>query len=790
MKISSFLQYYNYLFGKRPLPLQKPTVIQFPVIDICNSKCQMCRIWENRKSDDITPEQLAIGLSNPLYSEVSSIGINGGEPTLRKDLPDLIEVLFKTLPKLKYISLITNAFKYRQVIDQIDSLGRIIKRNDGYFDVMISLDGFEEVHDTVRGKKGNFANAKHVIAHVKSNSLVDKVRIGCTVIKENVLQLHDLLDFCQENDLYIKYRIGIPHQRLYTKDLKDPYALTFQEKYELTEFLENLVIHYEKNEYQSFFYKSLIGQVMHGKNRRAGCDWQHRGATITSKGELLYCAVESPVISERIYNEDSFDSYFKGKPVLDKIYKDKCNSCLHDYTGVPPKDEVRRRLLRRLIQKLRLNRVKEKTDLGKKLVESYRSIKFKRQVSSLEKVACSQIKFTPKISNSVDIILCGWYGTETLGDKAILAGIIQAIHGSLVLEQRKVNFYLTSLHPYLSEMTKSQMEELRDVEILNVHAAINMVPNSSLVVFAGGPLMGLDNLAEMEAIFSVANKFHVKTLIAGCGVGPFGAEYQKRSIANILKMSNFRVYRDNKSKTYAESLGINVDDDIVAEDPAFTWLKSVSDHFGSISTKRKATEEKTLLLGLRDFPYLEYSRHYSRKKSIEIKNSYERTIVSSLLSLCALFPNLTIKPLPMCTNHFGGDDRWFYRRIFKSNQELNQRINPELLGEELKPLDYCKEFIDADALIGMRFHSLVFGVGLGLPAIALDYTLGKGKVNSLAEKFGIPVMSLETVSESFIVGNIKEILEAPKGRNPIESLQFTDAIEAARMNLLNFNHNQ
>ena len=52
----------GHLLRGRPHRLEKPIVIQFPVIDICNSCCQMCKIWENKKSNDIIAEQLRRGL--------------------------------------------------------------------------------------------------------------------------------------------------------------------------------------------------------------------------------------------------------------------------------------------------------------------------------------------------------------------------------------------------------------------------------------------------------------------------------------------------------------------------------------------------------------------------------------------------------------------------------------------------------------------------------------------------------------------------------------------------------
>ena len=94
----------SYLAKTRPFELEKPKVIQFPVIDICNSRCQMCKIWENKKSDDITPDALRAGLRNPLYSEVTGVGLNGGEPTL-------------ALHKSRLMA-ISRSFQSRQVMQQ------------------------------------------------------------------------------------------------------------------------------------------------------------------------------------------------------------------------------------------------------------------------------------------------------------------------------------------------------------------------------------------------------------------------------------------------------------------------------------------------------------------------------------------------------------------------------------------------------------------------------------------------------------------------------------------------
>jgi polysaccharide pyruvyl transferase WcaK-like protein len=134
----------------------------------------------------------------------------------------------------------------------------------------------------------------------------------------------------------------------------------------------------------------------------------------------------------------------------------------------------------------------------------------------------------------------------------------------------------------------------------------------------------------------------------------------------------------------------------------------------------------------------------------------------------------------MCTNHFGSDDRWFYRRVFRGHDKLKQSLDNSLLGKELSPIDYCQSFVNADALLGMRFHSLVFGIGLGTNSIALDYTLGKGKVRSLAERFDTPLVSMIGLKKEELVEKLRTAIKSPKPTTVgFESLKFTEALHNA-----------
>jgi len=124
----------------------------------------MCHIWQQKRDHEITPAELDRVLGDPLFRDVAGVGINGGEPTLRHDLDELVQVMVRRLPRLRSLALITNSIRPARVIEAIESVGSCCREHGLSLDVMVSLDGVGATHDRVRGVAGNFAGAEEVLA--------------------------------------------------------------------------------------------------------------------------------------------------------------------------------------------------------------------------------------------------------------------------------------------------------------------------------------------------------------------------------------------------------------------------------------------------------------------------------------------------------------------------------------------------------------------------------------------------------------------------------------------------
>lgn len=149
----------SYVSGK---PLALPMNLTISVSYRCNSRCKTCNVWQ-RPNDDFTLEE---------YEQTfASIGraaywftFSGGEPTLRKDLPEMVEAAYRHC-RPGIINIPTNGIQDKIIPARIE---RVLQAAPGSEVIInLSLDGVGEKHDIVRGVKGNFERAMRTYAGLK-----------------------------------------------------------------------------------------------------------------------------------------------------------------------------------------------------------------------------------------------------------------------------------------------------------------------------------------------------------------------------------------------------------------------------------------------------------------------------------------------------------------------------------------------------------------------------------------------------------------------------------------------
>ena len=86
-KVFQILKFlYNTKWIKSYKSNKYPEILQFPITNNCNSKCVMCNVTSNILKNEMTVDEFRKIINDDIFKEIKSVGINGGEPFLCKNL--------------------------------------------------------------------------------------------------------------------------------------------------------------------------------------------------------------------------------------------------------------------------------------------------------------------------------------------------------------------------------------------------------------------------------------------------------------------------------------------------------------------------------------------------------------------------------------------------------------------------------------------------------------------------------------------------------------------------------
>lgn len=682
-----------------------PTAISLMANDICNSRCQMCLIWQQKKDKEITPAELKQILDEPLFRNVIDIGVTGGEPTLRSDLPELFRVIAQKRPRISSASIITNAIREEQVVERVLVCARICREHNIYFSVSVSLDGVSNIHDELRGRDGNFATAVACIDAFRDAQV--PVFFGATITKTNVYHVDELHEWGLERNIYGRFRIAEFIQRLYN-DPQKAFIRNFdeRERYHLGLFFLRLQ-RYEPSSTVRKTYCNIIEMLTDGERRRGGCTYQVNTVVLSSRGELIYCSPKSPNLGTILQTGSAAKVYFSNLGKRAEIKKTHCNDCIHyDRLPVTFREQVGFYLENR-----RISRV---YDLPR-LMRKTRSLSPARIFKRVDKIRGGRV------------LIVGWYGTETAGDKAILWSIVQRLRARDV-PPRAIT--VSSYHPWITCRTFREMglEQIQTVELYSREFE-KICDEADEVIVGGGPLMELEGLNHILFAFDKVYRRGGINRIEGCGIGPLHSDFYRDVVARLLKLSNHITLRDKESADWSKCHA-GREPNAVTPDPAVDFLDAVRrDAFQQpfpLSDEVVPTEMREISCYFREWP-LVFSGSVPEKDFAEALNRFE-TELAGLVAAVMRELNAPLRLLPMHSSVAGGDDRIFNRRFaaaVRAQLDLPLAVLP--VRQPFTPLELARSMQNSQFCFCMRFHSVVFAETLGRPYLAVDYTRN-GKV--------------------------------------------------------------
>ena len=201
-----FLAKYAWLTANR-----RPISVQFEVTLRCNAKCGFCDYWKTpgeAKAHELKSFADAARFFNPMI-----ITFTGGEPTLRRDLEDVVSAVNGAV-RVKYISIVTHG-------GMLTPERALSLWGAGINQFNISLDYLDGRHDVARGIPGLTDKIMRTVPLLREKG-IDNVRFNTVIKDDNLDQILPIVARAQEIGAGVNFSLYTDNKNGNTEHLLRP----------------------------------------------------------------------------------------------------------------------------------------------------------------------------------------------------------------------------------------------------------------------------------------------------------------------------------------------------------------------------------------------------------------------------------------------------------------------------------------------------------------------------------------------------------------------------------------
>ncbi len=199
---------------RKPEPLRE---LHIELTHRCNLRCVMCHHW-GMPFDDPASVRREMGLpeikefvtQSSLLKDVEIVVLTGGEPWLRADIGEILGFLSGHLPKAR-IGVLTNFWNTGLLRRRLTEARRRGVKN---LWLGSSLDGLEEVHDEIRGRKGAFRGLMRTVGMMRSEFPDVDFSFSFTITPRNHRQLWAAYQHVKSMGLWFGAQMAVNHRGL------------------------------------------------------------------------------------------------------------------------------------------------------------------------------------------------------------------------------------------------------------------------------------------------------------------------------------------------------------------------------------------------------------------------------------------------------------------------------------------------------------------------------------------------------------------------------------------------
>ena len=164
----------------------------------CNAKCYMCNTWQH---PSIQEEEIAPDIVNRIPSGLKFLNITGGEPFLRKDIQEIVEI---ALRKTERLVISSNGYFTEKIVALAKKFPKI--------GIRLSIEGLPAANDELRGIKDGFDHALRTLLELQSMGMQD-IGFGITVSDRNAKDMIELYRLAKAMD--VEFATASTHNSFY-----------------------------------------------------------------------------------------------------------------------------------------------------------------------------------------------------------------------------------------------------------------------------------------------------------------------------------------------------------------------------------------------------------------------------------------------------------------------------------------------------------------------------------------------------------------------------------------------
>ena len=256
----------------------------------CNAKCHMCNTWQypSQPKEEITP-----AVVDKLPGGLNFINITGGEPFLREDLADIVQV---ALSKTKRLVISTNGYFTERMI--------ALARRFPQIGVRISIEGLPAANDRLRGMPDGFDHGLRSLLELRALGLKD-VGFGITASDLNAMDMIELYRLADAMGL--EFATASTHNSYYfhkhDNAFKDPEKVAREFEKISFELLKSRRV---KNWFRAYFNYGMANYVRGGK-RLLPCEVGTDMLFLDPYGKIMPCNGMDAELPMGDLTQQSFD---------------------------------------------------------------------------------------------------------------------------------------------------------------------------------------------------------------------------------------------------------------------------------------------------------------------------------------------------------------------------------------------------------------------------------------------------------------------------------------------------